>query len=75
MERSTFVEYVWKDEQYGGETMALCVIVNDEGKYNAIFDYELNDAGVWFYYKDEDEFRRAFDADTDEFEFTIVREM
>jgi hypothetical protein len=35
---------------------------------------EAFDSRIWFYFQDEAEFQRAFDKDTDEFEFTLIRE-
>ena len=70
-ERVTWVNYIWKDEVVPGDTECMVVILNDSGKYEEMSEDESFDERVWFYFQDEAEFQRAFDADNDEFEFTL----
>jgi hypothetical protein len=73
-ERSTYVDYQWKDSDVPGDTSALVVILNDCGKYEQMVEDEDYDARVWFYFQDEAEFQRAFDSSSDEFEFVLTNE-
>jgi hypothetical protein len=71
-ERSTYVDYVWKDDQSGGR--ALVVILNDKELYDQMAEDDSYDARIWFYFQDEDEFQRAFNTNNTEFEFVLTRE-
>ena len=73
-ERITWVDYVWKDSDIPGDTRAQVVILNDTGKYEQMVADESFDERIWFYFQDEAEFQRAFDASNEEFEFVLVRE-
>jgi len=73
-ERVTWVDYIWKDEVVPGDIEAQVVILNDPDLYEKMVEDESFDQRIWFYFQDEAEFQRAFDKDTDEFEFTLIRE-
>jgi hypothetical protein len=73
-ERATFVDYIWKGETVPGDKDCLVVIVNDEKRYNQMTDEDGFDPMVWFTFKDEAEFKRAFDKNNQEFDFTLVNE-
>jgi len=75
MERTTWVEYIWKDEEVAGDTDAMVVILNDPELYEDLSKHDGFDQRVWFYFQDEAEFQRAFDPNNDEFDFTIVSEI
>jgi hypothetical protein len=70
----TWVDYIWKDEVVPGDIEAQVVILNDPDLYEKMVEDESFDQRIWFYFQDEAEFQRAFDKDTDEFEFTLIRE-
>ena len=75
MERTTWVEYIWKDEDDSAEaTRAMAVILNDPELYDDLCKHDGFDQRVWFYFQDEAEFKRAFDPNNDEFEFIITWE-
>jgi len=48
------------------------VILNDSDKYEQMVNDDSFDERIWFYFQDEAEFQRAFDASNDEFEFVLV---
>lgn len=73
-ERISWVDYVWKDSDIPGDTRAQVVILNDTGKYEQMVADESFDERIWFYFQDEAEFQRAFDASNEEFEFVLTRE-
>jgi len=73
-ERITWVDYIWKDDEASGETRAMVVILNDPELYEDLHKNEGFDERVWFYFQDEAEFKRAFDPNTDEFEFILTYE-
>ena len=73
-ERVTRVDYIWKDSEIDGDTSAQVVILNDSDKYDEMVADESFDERIWFYFQNEDEFRRAFDAHNTEFEFILTRE-
>lgn len=73
-ERITYVAYKWKEDFMGGDSMALAVILNNSGKYDEMVADSAFDGRVWFYFKDEEEFSRAFNPLDDEFEFVILEE-
>lgn len=76
MERVVWVDYIWKDEDDSAEaTRAMAVILNDPELYDDLSKHDGFDQRVWFYFQDEAEFKRAFDPNNDEFEFTIVSEI
>ena len=75
MERITWVEYIWKDEEVAGDTDAMVVILNDPKLYEEMTNDESFDQRVWFYFQDEAEFKRAFDPNNDEFDFTLITEI
>jgi len=72
MERVTWVEYIWKDEEVAGDTDAMVVILNDPKLYDKMTKKESFDQRVWFYFQDEAEFKRAFNKDNDEHDFYLV---
>jgi len=72
-ERITTVDYIWKDSEIAGDTQAQVVILNDSDKYEEMVANESFDERIWFYFQDEAEFQRAFDAHNTEFEFVLVR--
>ena len=72
MERVTWVEYIWKDEEVAGDTDAMVVILNDPKLYEKMSGDESFDQRVWFYFQDEAEFQRAFDPKNDEHDFYLV---
>lgn len=76
MERITWVDYIWKDEIDNDmpETRAMVVILNNPELYEDLHKHEGFDERVWFYFQDEAEFKRAFDPNTDEFEFILTYE-
>lgn len=71
-ERITTVDYIWKDSEIDGDTSAQVVILNDSDKYEEMVANESFDERIWFYFQDEAEFQRAFDAHNTEFEFVLV---
>jgi hypothetical protein len=74
-ERVTQVDYNWKDHSPSfGDVDATVVILNDSLKYEEMSNDESYDQRVFFYFQDEAEFQRAFNPDSDEFEFVILRE-
>lgn len=73
-ERVTRVDYIWKDSEIDGDHSAQVVILNDSEKYDEMVADESFDERIWFYFQDEAEFQRAFDAHNTEFEFVLVRE-
>ena len=73
-ERITWVDYIWKGETVPGDTQCMVVILNDSDKYAEMSEDESFDERVWFYFQDEEEFQRAFDPNTDEFDFTLTNE-
>lgn len=72
-ERITTVDYIWKDSEIDGDTSAQVVILNDSDKYEEMVANESFDERIWFYFQNEEEFQRAFDAHNTEFEFVLVR--
>ncbi|CAB4137492.1 hypothetical protein UFOVP325_43 [uncultured Caudovirales phage] len=76
MERTTWVDYIWKDEIDNDmpETRAMVVILNNPELYEDLHKHEGFDERVWFYFQDEAEFKRAFDPNNDEFEFLLTYE-
>ena len=73
-ERTTSVNYKWKNEEVEGDNNATVVILNDSDKYDEMCADESFDQRIWFYFQDEAEFQRAFDPTNDEFEFTLISE-
>jgi hypothetical protein len=73
-ERVVWVDYIWKDEEVAGDNDVMVIILNDPELYEDLCKHEGFDQRVWFYFQDEAEFQRAFDPNTDEFEFTLIRE-
>ncbi len=74
-ERVTQVDYNWKDHSPSfGDVDVTVVILNDSLKYEEMSNDESYDQRVFFYFQDEAEFQRAFNPDSDEFEFVILRE-
>ena len=73
-ERITWVDYIWKDSEIPGDNRAQVVILNDSAKYEEMVADESFDERIWFYFQDEAEFKRAFDAHDSEFEFVLVKE-
>lgn len=73
-ERVTNVDYIWKGEVVPGDTDCLVVIVNDDERYEQMTEDDAFDPMVWFTFKDEAEFQRAFDPTNNEFDFTLVNE-
>jgi len=71
-ERVTWVDYIWKDSEVEGDTRAQVVILNDSDKYEEMVANESFDERIWFYFQNEEEFQRAFDAHDPEFEFVLV---
>jgi hypothetical protein len=71
-ERVTTVDYIWKDSEIAGDTEAQVVILNDSDKYDEMVANESFDERIWFYFQDEAEFQRAFDAHNTEFEFVLT---
>jgi hypothetical protein len=71
-ERVTTVDYIWKDSEIAGDTEAQVVILNDSDKYDEMVANESFDERIWFYFQDEEEFQRAFDAHNTEFEFVLT---
>lgn len=72
-ERIVTIDYIWKDSEIDGDTSAQVVILNDSDKYDEMVANESFDERVWFYFQNEEEFQRAFDAHNTEFEFILVR--
>lgn len=73
-ERITSVDYIWKGSSILGDNDCLVVIVNDKAKYDQMTKDDAFDQMVWFTFADEAEFKRAFDPNNQEFDFTIVNE-
>ena len=71
-ERITAVDYQWKDSDIPGDTKAWVVILNDSNKYEQMSADDSFDQRIWFYFQDEAEFERAFDPNSDEFEFVLT---
>lgn len=74
-ERVAWVDYSWKDSDIPGDTRALVVILNNSDRYEELVADEMFDERIWFYFQDEAEFQRAFDASNDEFEFVLTNEV
>lgn len=70
----TSIDYVWKNDNSGNEN-ALVVVVNNSQTYQQMHDDETFDERVFFYFKDDAEFKRSFDPNDDEFEFRTIREI
>lgn len=73
-ERVTNVDYIWKGGVVPGDKDCLVVIVNDDERYEQMTEDDAFDPMVWFTFKDEAEFKRAFDPTNNEFDFTLVNE-
>jgi hypothetical protein len=78
MERVVWVDYIWKDdtdpEALVATNYGMVVILNNPELYEDLHKHEGFDERVWFYFQDEAEFKRAFDPNNDEFDFTLIRE-
>lgn len=74
-ERVAEVEYVWDDEPDGEVHTSLVVILNDSEEYDRMAEEDDYDSRIFFYFRDEEEYKRAFSPDYEGGEFHLVREL
>ena len=61
--RYATVTYMWKDKPEWGVERGALVSIGDEN-YDAMAENDEFDEMLWFYFRDEAEFAKAFDDDS-----------
>ena len=64
------VNYMWKTKPEWGVEQGALVSIGDEN-YDAMAENDEFDERIWFYFRDEAEFQKAFDDDS-EHDFVLL---